>query len=143
VSDGLSNTLLLGERKYQSFISPTWPTAPVNCGAANVFAIQWDNIFSNSRRNPVYGNNCVLGESEGFINDVQTGNVVPPGPGNNNNPICGRGAASFHVGGAHFALGDGSVRFISQNIQWIPDVTVNSTFEYLGGIADGNPVGDF
>lgn len=46
------------------------------------------------------------------------------------------GFGSMHPGGANFLLGDGSVRFLSNNI----DV---STYRNLGRIADGNPIGEF
>jgi prepilin-type processing-associated H-X9-DG protein len=43
---------------------------------------------------------------------------------------------SQHPGGVHVALADGSVRFVSENI----DLNV---WSYLGSRADGTPVGDF
>lgn len=43
---------------------------------------------------------------------------------------------SEHVGGAQFLLGDGSVRMISESID-------ANTFNYLGGKADGQTVGEF
>lgn len=43
---------------------------------------------------------------------------------------------SHHVGGAHFVLGDGSVRFISQNIDYV-------NFQRLGDRMDGQPLGEF
>lgn len=46
------------------------------------------------------------------------------------------GVASFHVGGAHILLADGSVRFISENIDFI-------TWNYIGGKADGQVIGEF
>ncbi len=46
------------------------------------------------------------------------------------------GFGSYHVGGAQFALGDGSVRFLSVNID--PEV-----FKHLGNRADGELLGDF
>jgi prepilin-type processing-associated H-X9-DG protein len=42
----------------------------------------------------------------------------------------------MHTGGCHVTLADGSVRFISENI----DATTRAR---LGYIADGNPVGEF
>jgi hypothetical protein len=45
-------------------------------------------------------------------------------------------AGSYHVGGAHFLLADGAVRFISENIGL-------DTYCYLGGRAEGQPVGDY
>ncbi|HEY0983554.1 DUF1559 family PulG-like putative transporter [Schlesneria sp.] len=43
---------------------------------------------------------------------------------------------SLHTGGVQALLGDGSVRFISENID-------NTTRQRLAYIADGNPVGEF
>ena len=45
-------------------------------------------------------------------------------------------ARSYHVGGVHCLLGDGTVRFISNNID-------TPTFRNLGSIADGNVLGEF
>lgn len=46
------------------------------------------------------------------------------------------GAGSHHVGGAHFLLGDGTVRFISDNIDFV-------TYNRLGAKADGQTLGEF
>ena len=43
---------------------------------------------------------------------------------------------SMHVGGAHVMLGDGSIRFISSNVD-------RNTFQAIGGRNDGITVGDF
>ena len=40
-------------------------------------------------------------------------------------------------------MADGAVRFISENIDFNLDATVNSTLERLIGIADGGVVGEF
>ncbi|MFO0918603.1 MAG: DUF1559 domain-containing protein [Planctomycetaceae bacterium] len=45
-------------------------------------------------------------------------------------------AYSFHVGGAHILMGDGTVRFVNQNINWI-------TFARLACKSDGQTVGEF
>ncbi len=45
-------------------------------------------------------------------------------------------AGSLHTGGCHMALGDGSVRFLSENID-------NTTRTRLASISDGQPVGEF
>jgi prepilin-type processing-associated H-X9-DG protein len=45
-------------------------------------------------------------------------------------------ARSRHTGGAHFLLGDGAVRFISDNVD-------TSTFRSLGTRAGGEVLGEF
>jgi len=51
-------------------------------------------------------------------------------------PLTVGGFSSFHTGGAHFLVGDGSVRFISENID-------TTTYTHLGNRADGELIGDF
>ena len=55
-------------------------------------------------------------------------------PDNGNN--SGVGARSFHVGGVQVALGDGSGRFVSENID-------QTLWQRILAIQDGNPVGEF
>ena len=67
---------------------------------------------------------------------------------NSTNPDCYRGtggwydaegihtARSLHAGGVHCLLGDGSVRFVSDNIDL-------ETWQNLGDVRDGTPVGEF
>jgi hypothetical protein len=47
-----------------------------------------------------------------------------------------QGFKSRHEGGAHFLIGDGAVRFISENIDY-------ETYQRLGDRRDGYPVGEF
>ncbi|GIX04333.1 MAG: general secretion pathway protein GspG [Planctomycetaceae bacterium] len=63
----------------------------------------------------------------------------PPGMNSCNhwqNWQTSQGFKSRHVGGAHFLLCDGSVKFITQNIDYI-------TYQRLGDRRDGGTVGDF
>ena len=46
------------------------------------------------------------------------------------------GFGSLHVGGSHFLMGDGTVRFISQNVDF-------NTYRQLSRIADGAVLGEF
>jgi prepilin-type processing-associated H-X9-DG protein len=47
-----------------------------------------------------------------------------------------QGFKSRHVGGAHFLMCDGAVKFITQNIDYI-------TYQRLGDRRDGGVVGEF
>lgn len=55
---------------------------------------------------------------------------------NQNNWNWSWGFRSMHTGGAQFLFVDGSVHFLSQNINML-------TYQRLGGRSDGQPVGDY
>jgi hypothetical protein len=80
------------------------------------------------------------------INEYSTCTPVPLNP---RYPMCtanlGHGASAWnlswgfksqHAGGAQFLLGDGTVRLISENIDYM-------TYQRLGGRRDGKPLGEF
>jgi prepilin-type N-terminal cleavage/methylation domain-containing protein len=52
------------------------------------------------------------------------------------NPLYVGGFSSYHTGGAHFGMGDGSVRFISQNINEV-------IYQALANRHDGQLIGEF
>ncbi|HVV99994.1 MAG TPA: H-X9-DG-CTERM domain-containing protein, partial [Planctomycetaceae bacterium] len=76
------------------------------------------------------------------INDYST--CTWASPGQRRYPNCTAqsdwnisfGFRSRHTGGAQFVFVDGSVRFLSENINMM-------TYQYLGGRADGNVVGSY
>lgn len=61
---------------------------------------------------------------------------IPFAPAEESTTTVHQNARSFHSGGAQFVLADGSVRFISENVD-------KTTYNRLGDRADGQPLGEF
>ncbi|WP_417388927.1 DUF1559 domain-containing protein [Gimesia sp.] len=75
----------------------------------------------------------------GYYDNGKTASVVwktENHPGSLINGTLAWAFSSQHTGGAHFLLGDGGVRFLSENID-------GTTYENLGKISDGNVIGEF
>jgi prepilin-type N-terminal cleavage/methylation domain-containing protein/prepilin-type processing-associated H-X9-DG protein len=116
ITDGLSNTMMFGEvagypNRFNRRIS-VGDNAPAmgHLGAwCRVLTIK-----SNPAGDVLYGGNCLV----------------------NCTNFAGTNLYSFHEGGAHIALVDGSVRFISEN-------TDMSTIFRLMAIQDGQVLGEF
>ncbi len=134
--DGLSNTFMVGERSWL-------------CNAAG---------WAGNRNPPGTG---MWGQ---YYTLARVGDATTCGAGATGNPAplnapwttvaqrqssCSEGLGSQHTGGAHFLFGDGTVRFISDNIQYSSgDVcgriwTNLGVYNKLGVRDDRQPVGDF
>jgi prepilin-type N-terminal cleavage/methylation domain-containing protein len=134
VTDGLSNTILMGER--------AWSLKGLNIGAANALGFAPAQASGSSANMQCRACLAVIGIPYWGINQ----SVV-------NADHQSRGYSSQHVGGIHVTLGDGGVRFISENIDHkmgsISNTNndhlpfIDSTFERLLGRADGQVIGDF
>jgi prepilin-type processing-associated H-X9-DG protein len=135
ITDGTSNQLLVGER--------AWAFKGLVFGAGTVFGHSADALVvaqSTSWNVKSSGLNC-LGITYDGINATVNGSHSGK-----------RGFTSNHVGGCHFAMADGSVRFISENIDQrkgtvsLPPYPADIVTNTLGRLAcrnDGNPVGEF
>lgn len=116
-TDGLSNTVVVGERR-----SP---------GNGNGGTVGGDTIWAgigDEIPGTTMGAALALGENTSTMNTA--GSTFPPP----HNRLSAFG--SLHVGGSHFLMGDGAVRFVSENIN-------ANTYAYLAAINDGNVIGEF
>lgn len=109
VLDGLSNTFMLGERTGGSVIYVKNVAAP---GAVQALAVGNAGSWSDALQFENW--------LKGSLNPVNTSSAAAataggPCPINCSN-IRGNSFHSFHVGGCHFLMGDGAVRFVSENI---------------------------
>jgi hypothetical protein len=124
ITDGPSNTFLIGERCWTSPVAGSQsPSAGI------VFAVQ------DGRGNNNGGLAAALGGGFRKLNCLDAVGE------------CRRAFASEHEGGAHFLVGDGTVRFISENIDHVIDAVgggannaVNSVYEYYMAIQDGQVI---
>jgi len=119
-TDGLSNTILVGEADGPN------PSS----GANREYAI-WIGVGSN------ISNVCRTTSSSRYLNQ-------PQNTTNQRQYTYQDSFGSQHKGGAQFVMGDGAVRFISENINAVNDSGANmGTYQRLGNLSDGKPIGEF
>jgi len=143
ITDGTSNTILLGERTW---VLNNPGGNQLTCNAALVFGNRVQTSGSGAINNVVAETwaSQQFGSGSAAINSTATGTLGQGGSGNYGDGHCRHGYSSQHKGGAQFVMVDGSVRFISENISHTPDEDFDSTtFEKLLSRNDGQVVGEF
>lgn len=128
VTDGLSNTLMVAESVYVSTSVSASQRAVTPLVAGTHFLNDWP-IWMGSHGN---------GQDETVRINGRWGSPINARVGYQKMALAVNddNAFSYHVGGAQFCLGDGSVRFITENI----DVR---TYDYLHDKRDGQVLGEF
>jgi prepilin-type N-terminal cleavage/methylation domain-containing protein len=134
--------------------------AEITDGTSNQFMIaeaKWKMEASGRNRGRIYGGSDVTGGAQGATNCVLlNGQWQMNWTAAQGNQQPDRTAASEHPNGCQFVLADGSVRFVSQNIQhtatgWIdnnhPYITVQGQpyglYQRLFSISDGLQMAEF
>ncbi len=121
VTDGLTNTIMLGETYTDTYSKDgqqmdVWIVGSPQTGG-------W---------NPGGKGGTEYSEGLGSTGPKINSRLDPTADGH----IMEMAFGSYHVGGAHFTLGDGSVRFISENINL-------NTYHALGSRRGGEVIGEF
>lgn len=116
ITDGLSNTTFAAESSYVTANGTTAPTRVED----------WPTWLGSCNEDE-----CI--RFEGDPADYLNGRVHPNRMGFAVTDDC---AFSFHAGGAHFLMGDGSVRFINENVHML-------TYGLLNSINDGGIIGEY
>jgi prepilin-type N-terminal cleavage/methylation domain-containing protein/prepilin-type processing-associated H-X9-DG protein len=100
ITDGTSNTLMVGEYSTTTTVSRT---------------TFWAYTYTSFNQSEI----VLPPQSRQLLNDFDRCTaLLPPGFTNGNNP-CKRGFASFHPGVVNFCMADGSVRSISTNVDML------------------------
>ncbi|WP_459555687.1 DUF1559 family PulG-like putative transporter [Lacunimicrobium album] len=142
ITDGLSNTILVGERAYLVKGDNMW--------GAMCLAIRGNLAAGNGPT--AYDKSGNAAANQGMFSYTGTtffgiNPIVSIFTGGTRD-IANSGYSSGHQGGAQFLLGDGAVIFLNENIDntgtgALPNGITDSTFERLAAIQDGEVVGSF
>lgn len=135
ITDGTSNTILMGEKALMDapFVSigATWGMAKACQFRIHIVAAQ------NNMNVPFDGTNDAA--TNCFLENQPP--AVPV------NQVTRAVATSAHAGGVHFLMCDGTVKFISENIQADPVTPNNGSGNYLYqnlfNLGDRNPIGEY
>jgi prepilin-type N-terminal cleavage/methylation domain-containing protein/prepilin-type processing-associated H-X9-DG protein len=127
ISDGLSNTIMIGESLIEQNSDirdqAQWArSGGGNCTATTIIPINWDS----SDQYGALPAGCAAGSCDCGPNAIH----------NANNWNVSFGFKSRHSGGANFVFADGSVHFLNQGIN-------HQTYQYLGCRNDGQVPGEY
>ncbi|MEM1063259.1 MAG: DUF1559 domain-containing protein, partial [Planctomycetota bacterium] len=118
ITDGLSNTVLIGERSYSRLIDVDRQT---EAGGGILHMAGVSNTFNSASAVGAVG---VPGINQ---------NYFAPTLDAAHTQRIRSGLHSVHPGGAQVVLCDGSVVFISENIDFSPDTVIGGGQNYAGG----------
>jgi prepilin-type N-terminal cleavage/methylation domain-containing protein len=129
-TDGLSNTFLIGERRSPGVVNGRYVGGETIWAGANDDqgpAIDWQGFAIHL----------------GYCDQSNTLNLTSASaPGvSSDKPYTSFG--SQHTGGSHFLMGDGAVRFISENIATGPANAAGSTYQNLAARNDSQLLGEY
>lgn len=127
-TDGLSNTFIVGERRSPGTVNGLYTGGDtIWAGANDDYLPPWQGYAAHQGL-------CDL-------NSKLNAKVATAPSSASYSPYMA--FSSLHVGGGHFLMGDGSVRFISDNIATGTPGAAGSTYQNLSALSDGQVLGEF
>jgi len=153
ITDGTSNSFLVGEKRWKELsgrrvgLLSMWAgirgvgtgIAPATVLHANSAALIVGNTLAKMNNLPYVSVGGGNGDAP-YVSTASVGNsandLERSGMGQLVAEPLWHGFGSDHSGGCQFLLGDGSVRFISENVD-------QTTYANLGKVGDGNVIGEF
>lgn len=127
IRDGTSNTILAGERRFDDV-----PFKDLGWMSGTSATLRNTGVNINQVMYTAGGNFSTYGNYSSVEYEDSSAEADDPPPPE----LQTGGFSSCHMGGAQFALADGSVRFLSENMDPL-------TFSHLGNREDGKIVGEF
>ncbi|WP_437185337.1 DUF1559 domain-containing protein [Planctomicrobium sp. SH668] len=129
ITDGSSNTIMMGE-----ILTVANGTMGQGCSSnADLRGLYWNAVHMTALFSTFYPPNTQAADIVGYA----VCSEIPRAPVSVNAAEgMNLSARSNHIGGAHFTMADGSVRFISEN-------TDTATFRALGSKSLGEVTGEF
>jgi len=133
IVDGSSNCVLAGESMYVG-LKKNYINASGSTQAWHTWA---SAARPNNGTNPIIFNStaCLCAINRPCMSFTQAQARLRQGAANSHSQQMG-GYGSWHDGGAHHLLCDGSVRFLSENMDLL-------TYQRMGSIYDGGVLGEF
>jgi len=105
ILDGSSNTILVGECSPNMNGSLLWNNGDGTYGST-VVPLNWKCDLKDGVKDPTDGSTCSLSQLNNFTGALHCWR----------NQTVNYAFKSYHPGGANFAMGDGSVKFVKQSI---------------------------
>jgi len=132
VTDGTSNTIMLGERCYR--------IGQTDYLAGELFVAR--DYEGGGPADRDYGGMADQGTARVLLTTIfSPNNIHIDGAAFPRHEETG--LSSQHPGGALVCMADGSVRFLSETVASDNSAATDSTMEYLGNMADGNVIGEY